>query len=150
MTAVAPAVAVRPVGTVGGTTGVTVNVAEKDAEPRVAVITGEEFAETAEVVTVALAVVWPAATVTVEGTVAAAVMLELRLTTVPPVGAGPLRVTVAVEGLPPTTDVGERAMAVSVGAVMTRFFVIGLPLKLAVMPAVVFVLTALVTIEKVT
>ena len=45
----------------------------------------------------------PAATVTVAGTVAAAVLLLLSETEAPPTGAWALRVTVPVEGVPPVT-----------------------------------------------
>jgi hypothetical protein len=47
-----------------------------------------------------------AATVTDAGTVAAAVLLLVSVTTVPPVGAGPVRVTVPVLFVPPVTEVG--------------------------------------------
>lgn len=56
--------------------------------------------ETALVVTVKVAVVDPAATVTEAGTVAE-LELDDRLTTLPPVGAGPLIVTVPVDDAPP-------------------------------------------------
>lgn len=62
-------------------------------------------------VTVNVAVDALAATVTVEGTVAALVLLLLRETTTPPVGAVPVSVTVPVEVVeaePPTTNVGFR------------------------------------------
>ena len=52
-----------------------------------------------------VAVVAFAANVTLGGTVAAGLLL-VRVTTAPPTGAGPLRVTVPVEGLPPITLVG--------------------------------------------
>jgi hypothetical protein len=58
------------------------------------------------VLTVNVALLAPAATVTVAGTVAAAVVPLIRETTAPPVGAGPLSVTVPVEGDPPVTLVG--------------------------------------------
>jgi hypothetical protein len=61
--------------------------------------------ETAVVVTVKVAVVALAATVTLAGTVAAGLLL-LSATTMPPGGAGPLSVTVPVDGLPPSTLVG--------------------------------------------
>jgi hypothetical protein len=61
---------------------------------------------TALVVTVKIAVVAFAGTRTVAGTVAAATLLD-SVTRVPPAGADPLRVTVAVElAVPPTTLAG--------------------------------------------
>jgi len=57
------------------------------------------------VVTVNVAVVDPAATVTLGGTVVAFVLLLERATTAPPAGAGPFKVTVPVEEEPPGTDV---------------------------------------------
>ena len=57
-------------------------------------------------VTENVAVLEPAATVTLTGTVATLVRLLERLTLIPPVGAGPLRVTVPVDGEPPCTVVG--------------------------------------------
>ena len=64
--------------------------------------------DTALVLTVKVAMVAPARTVTLAGTVAAAVLLLERVTDAPPVGAGPLRVTVPVEELPPVTLAGLR------------------------------------------
>ena len=63
------------------------------------------FDVTGVVVTVKFAVVLPAATVTLAGTVAEALLLD-RATEMPPVGAVAFRVTVPVEGLPPVTEVG--------------------------------------------
>jgi hypothetical protein len=60
---------------------------------------------TVVVVTVKFALVDPAATVTLLGTLAAELLL-LKLTTVPPEGAAALIVTVPVELLPPVTLVG--------------------------------------------
>lgn len=53
-----------------------------------------------------LAEVAPEGTVTLVGGTALE-SLDVRLTTVPLVGAGPVSVTVPVEGVPPTTDAGD-------------------------------------------
>ena len=67
------------------------------------------------VATVKLALVCPAATVTLVGTVAAALLLD-SVTTAPPLGAAPVRVTVPVELVPPVTVLGLRVSAESAGA----------------------------------
>ena len=78
------------------------------AEPfRVAVMVEDVFAPTDEVVTVKSAVMAPAGTVTVSGTVADSLSLESD-TTAPPAGAGLLNVMVPVEALPPETVAGLR------------------------------------------
>ena len=76
-------------------------------------VTGVEVV-TSLVLTVKFALVAPAATVTLAGTVAAEALLE-RETRAPLPGAGPLRVTVPVEGDPPVTLVGLSATEDSVG-----------------------------------
>ena len=74
-------------------------------------------AATALVLTVKVALVAPAATVTLEGTLAAVVLLLESATIAPPVGAGPLSVTVPVEDrIPPTTFVGFSESEERVGA----------------------------------
>ena len=50
----------------------------------------------------------PAATATVAGTVAAAVLSLASATEMPPVGAGLLRYSIPVEGVPPLTEDGLR------------------------------------------
>ena len=72
-------------------------------------------AVTALVLTVNVALVAPAATVTLEGTVTAAVLLLESATCAPPVGAAPLNVTVPVEELPPVTLVGFNPSEARVG-----------------------------------
>jgi hypothetical protein len=74
----------------------------------------DEEAVTLLVLTVNIALLAPAATVTFAGTVAAAVLPLERETAAPPVGAGPLRVTVPVEGDPPITLIGLSAIDESV------------------------------------
>jgi hypothetical protein len=61
---------------------------------------------TALVLTVNVALVAPAATVMLEGTVATDVSLLESATCVPPDGAGPLSVTVPVDESPPVMVVG--------------------------------------------
>jgi hypothetical protein len=63
-----------------------------------------------------VAFVLPDATVTVDGTLAAAVFELLRFTTKPPVGAGPLKVTVPVTAVVelPWTVLGPMAKVVNV------------------------------------
>src|SRR5256886_17607368 len=65
-------------------------------------------AETVLVLTANVVLVAPAATVTLEGTVATDVSLLESATCAPPDGAGPLGVTVPVEQSPPVTVVGLR------------------------------------------
>ena len=88
-----------------------VNVAVLVTIPAVAVIVADDAALTAVVVTVNVAVDAPAATVTLAGTVADALLLE-RLTTIPPVGAGEPSVIVPVAFVPPFTAVGFTETAV--------------------------------------
>ena len=68
----------------------------------------EVLLATGLVVTVKVAVVALATTVTLAGTWAAAVFELDSVTTAPPAGAGPFRVTVPVEEFPPSTEVGFR------------------------------------------
>ena len=69
---------------------------------------------TALELTVNVALLAPAATVTLAGTVAAAVLSLKRETVAPPLGACPLRVTVPVEGDPPVTLIGLSTIEESV------------------------------------
>jgi hypothetical protein len=72
-------------------------------------------AVTARVVTVNVALVAPVGIVTLAGTVATVVLLLEREMRAPPLGAGALSVTLAVEGDPPLTLVGLRLSDVRVG-----------------------------------
>jgi hypothetical protein len=71
---------------------------------------------TMDVLTVNVALVAPAGTVTLEGTLAALLLLA-RVICAPPAGAGPLKVTVPVEDCaPPTTLLGFRVSEETVGS----------------------------------
>jgi hypothetical protein len=76
----------------------------------------EALFATGVVVTVKVAVVALAATVTLAGTCAAAVLLLDKVTTAPPIGAALLKVTVPVEGVPPSTDDGLIATELTIFA----------------------------------
>ena len=91
--------------------------------PYTAVIVTAVEDATPLVVMVNAAVVEPAGIVTLAGTRAAAVLLLCRVTTAPVAGAFPFRVTVPVELLPPTTDVGVLVSDDSVGALTVRVVV---------------------------
>jgi hypothetical protein len=93
-----------------------VKVAVTFTEPWLAVIVAEVTAATPVVVIVKAAVVAPAGTVTVAGTVALPTF-EARFTVAPPVGAAAPRVTVPVEDEPPVTVVGDIVTLVRDGAV---------------------------------
>ena len=82
---------------------------------------------TAEVVIVNVALVAPAATVTLAGTWAADVLLLVRVTTAPPDGAGPVKVTVPVDEVPPITELGLKLTEVSAAAVTVRVAVFVTP-----------------------
>jgi len=76
-----------------------------DAVPTTAVMSAKVTALTIDVLMVTVAVVCPAAKKTELGRVAAGLSLE-RFTVTPEGPAGPVRVTVPVTGLPPTTGDG--------------------------------------------
>ena len=90
----------------GGGTGLTVSTAERETALKVPVIDSTVEAVTDVVVMEKVALVAPAATVTLAGTVATAVLALLRPTTAPPAGAPAVNVTVPCDELPPTTEVG--------------------------------------------
>lgn len=84
---------------------------------RTPVIVTDLLKVTVKARTVKVAVVEPAETVTLAGTVATAVLLLESVTAAPADGAGPLSVTVPVEVLPPRTEVGLKVTELSVGVV---------------------------------
>ena len=86
--------------------GFTLSVADSVAPPAEAVKVTRVWNDTSLVEAVKVAVVAPAGTGTLVGTIATAVLLLDRVTTVPPDGAALLNVTVPWEGVPPFTEVG--------------------------------------------
>jgi hypothetical protein len=105
----------------GGGGGVTLSVAVLVAPPNAPVIVTGVDALTAVVVTVNVALVAPAATVTLAGTVATAVLLLDSVTTAPPAGAALVNVAVPCAALPPTTLAGLRPIADSAAAAGAAF-----------------------------
>ena len=107
---------------------------------------------TALVLTGKVALVAPAGTVTLDGTLAAPLLLE-SVACAPPAGAAPLSVTVPVEDcVPPTTLVGfsvSEETVGSAGGITVSVAVCVTPPKDTVMVTVVDVLTALVLTGKV-
>ena len=84
--------------------GVTVSVVVLVAPANVPVIVAVAEVATGVVPAVKVVEVSPAETITEAGTVTAA-LFDVRVTVYPPAGAGPPRVTVPVEDVPPVTDV---------------------------------------------
>ena len=90
----------------GGAGGATVNRAVLIKPPKEAEMVTEVDAATERVDTANVALLLPAGTITLSGTVAAAVLLLESATGAPPAGAAPVSVTVPTEELTPTTLVG--------------------------------------------
>ncbi len=97
----------------------TVSVAVFVTPPYMDVMVTAVDDATPVVVMVAGADVEPAGIVTLAGSEATVVFELERVTTAPPVGAGPFSVTVAVELFPPTGFGGLRARARRVGTAVT-------------------------------
>ena len=108
-----------------------------------AVIVTTVWTAGAIVVIVKFALVAPAGTVTVPPTVATAVLLEERVTTVPPAGAGPVRVTVPVAGAGAVTVAGAIVSSEMPGAVTVTVLVTLDPLAVAVTVTVAAVATGI-------
>jgi len=121
--------------------GMTVRPAVTDKVPTAAVMAIEDDAVTAVVLMVNAAEVEPAATVTVAGGIAAE-LFEVRVTIVPPVGEGLVKVMVPVAEVPPTTDVGEIIKLLGADGVIVKVPDADELLDWAVMIAEVCVLTA--------
>jgi hypothetical protein len=96
---------------------VTVRVEDLVAPPAPPMMVADCGLDTAFVLTVKVAAVDPAATVTLGGTVAAVGLSLDSETTTPPAGADDVKETVPVTGVPPTTVVWLRVSAASDGAV---------------------------------
>ena len=112
---VAPFAGAMSVGAAGvGLDAFTVSVALR-LTPSVPEMTADVEDDTAGVLTVNVRLVAPADTVTLAGTVAAAVLLLESVTTAPPDGAAPDNVTVPCDELPPVTLAGESDSDASVG-----------------------------------
>lgn len=110
----------------------------------VPVIVTDALELTAKLVSVAVAVVLPAATVTDPAVkFAAVVTLEARVTTVPDGPAGALRVTVTVGFVtPPTTELAESETALRIAGLIVNVAVAFAVPTVAVIVAVVVALTA--------
>jgi hypothetical protein len=102
---------------------VTVKVADFEAPPKAAEIRALELVPDFCVRPEKLALVFPACTVTLEGTVATAVLLLDSVTTAPPDGAALLRATVPLKLLPALTLLGfseiEETNTVEAGVMVT-------------------------------
>jgi len=127
----------------------TVSVAVCVELPKVAVMVAVAVEVTEEVVTVNVPVVLPAGTVTVPGTTALE-LFEPKPTETPAPGAGPFKVTVPVEVIPPVTDLGESPRLMSAAGVMLRVAVCVLEPRVPVTVAITAVVTPEVVIENVT
>jgi hypothetical protein len=112
------------------------------------IVTGVTLVTTA-VVTVNVTLVALAATVTLAGVVADALLSD-RITTAPPAGAGPFNVTVPVEETPPPTVPGFITTPDIASGLMPSTAVFTEALKVAVIVAEVEFVTAIVVAVNVT
>lgn len=105
----------------------------------VAVTVAVAFELCGNVVAVNVPVIAPETTVMLPGTVAAALLELLSVTIVPPVGAGPDKVTVPVRFCPPNAVVGDTVNTATVtGAVTVMLTCFVVPPRVALMFAVAF------------
>ncbi len=105
------------------------------------------LADTVDVVTGKVVLVAFDGIVTKGGTVATEVVPEASVTKAPPIGARPLRVTVAVAlPDPPTTSAGDKVMELIWGGVSTRLAEADEVPRMAVTEADVWLVTTLVLI----
>lgn len=111
--------------------GLMVRVAVCSTVPRVALIVADTWVPTEVVLTVNVEEALPASMETVEGTMALVELLT-SLSTSPPTGAGPLRVTVPTEEVPPDRLVGLSPTDASAGGAIMRFAVWETELSFAV------------------
>ena len=95
--------------------------------PNVPEIETETEDATPLVVIVKVALVDPPGINTLVGTCATDVLLLCKVTTLPPAGAAPFKVTVPVEGFPPTTEVGDLEREERLGALTVRLVVLVSP-----------------------
>ncbi len=112
--------------------GETVSPADM-AEPlgSVAVMLTLAAAVTASVVTLKAPLVAPPAMLKLAGTVAAVVLLLVRVTRKPAAGAGPLRITVPTELLPPVSEPGLNDKDASVAGLTVKVLLRLFPLSVA-------------------
>ena len=105
---------------------------------------------TAAVLTVKVALVAPARTVTLVGTTAKRLLLLVSETTAPPVGAAARKVTVPVEEAPSTTLLGFKATAdTALETTKNRAWLTFAPLREAEMTTLVVAVTGAVLAVKV-
>ena len=125
----------------------TVRFATAELEPSAAVILTITVFAIFVVLTVNVALVLPAGTVKLLGTVAAALLL-LSVIFAPPEGATMLSVTVPVDDCPPRTLVGFKVRPDTAGGVIYTLFVTLTPARLAVTLAIVASVTGVVVHTK--
>ena len=138
----------------GGGPEVTVRLAETVVSKNAVMVTDVLFA-TAKVVTVKLADVCPAGTLTTPGTVATDKLLVASVTETPPAGAGELRNTVPVAFVPPRTLFGlividcRSGGAFGSGLTLTKIDLVTPPAVAKTFPPVGRPVTVLVPMSKV-